>query len=450
MPGFPLGLDDTEGFGITMAHWIIGATIFETIAVSKHLLPTWINPTLAMIDPPPPGLGFWGAWALLTLALQLPFVALLLSRLLQGPTRRPPLCPAPPNHWPTSQQVGVITIVVPTLNEAQRLQPCLQGLTRQGYEVREILVVDSRSQDGTPDLVIQAGKQDPRIRLLTDDPLPPGWVGRPWALDYGFRQSSPASQWILGLDADTYPTPQLAATLLQVAIVENYDLITLSPKFILRFPGEWWLQPALLMTLVYRFGPAGGHNPDDRTMANGQCCLIRRTLLDQMDGYRSAAQSFCDDVTLVRQAAHQGAKVGFLDGANLLKVRMYEGLQETWQEWGRSLDLKDATTPAQLWGDLVFLLATQGSPILLLLLWSLVELLGYGSPLVCYAWGLNGFLVAIRFALLFAIRTSYDFGEGSGTAWPFWLSPLADPFAVARIWLSAQRTPNQWRGRQYS
>ena len=55
--------------------------------------------------------------------------------------------------------------------------------------------------------------------------------------------------------------------------------------------------------------------------------------------------------------------MGFLDGAKVIKVRMYEGAKETWTEWGRSLDLKDAATPAQVWSDVAFLSAVQGLPL---------------------------------------------------------------------------------------
>ncbi|MFZ9737567.1 MAG: 2'-O-glycosyltransferase CruG [Prochlorotrichaceae cyanobacterium] len=391
----------------------------------------------------------WEQWlsvaAFLVLALQIPAVLILFTRLLQGPGRRPPLTSLSVN----STQVGQVSVIVPTLNEVDRLHPCLEGLTRQGYEVREILVVDSRSQDGTQDLVKAASLKDPRIRLLEDDPLPPGWVGRPWALHNGFLRSSPESEWILGIDADTQPDPTLAATLLRVAEQEQFDLITLSPKFILKFPGEWWLQPALLMTLVYRFGPAGGKNPPDRVMANGQCCFCRRSLLVEMEGYSGAAQSFCDDVTLVRQAAQRGAKVGFLDGANLLKVRMYEGLQETWQEWGRSLDLKDATTVPQLLGDLALLKLVQGAPLFLTVLLGIAVISGHPSLTVTIAFALNLILVIFRFALQAAIQSSYDFESPSQGRWLFWLAPFADPLAVARIFLSAAQTPRQWRGRTY-
>ncbi|MGD1949749.1 MAG: 2'-O-glycosyltransferase CruG [Leptolyngbyaceae cyanobacterium] len=385
--------------------------------------------------------GWLGAIALTLLLVQLPAVMVLLSRLLKGPTRRPPLQP----QAGAPSQVGTVSVVVPTLNEAQRIAPCLAGLAHQTEEVREIVVVDSRSTDGTPELVKAAQKKDARFRLLTDDPLPPTWVGRPWALHYGYTHSSPNSKWVLGIDADTQPQPGLVAALISAAEADGYDLVSLSPRFILQTPGEIWLQPALLMTLVYRFGPAGA--PDDgaeRVMANGQCFLCRRELLDQLGGYTVARNSFCDDVTLARHAAQRGAKVGFWDGACLLKVRMYEGWRETWQEWGRSLDLKDASSAGQVWSDLWFLTSVQALP------WLSVPVLLLGPPTLTtqLALGINGVLIAARFALQFAILSSYDLSHARGR-WLFWLSPLADPLAVLRIALSSFRRPTSWRGRHY-
>jgi len=383
-------------------------------------------------------------WAMGLLLIQLPAVFILMARLLQGPVRRSPLQPCHPNL----NQLGQVSVLVPTLNEVHRLSPCLQGLTRQSYEVREILVIDSHSQDGTPELVIAAQQRDPRIRLLSDEPHPPDWVGRPWALHTGFLHSAKGSEWILGIDADTQPQPGLVAALITAATTEGYDLISLAPRFILKTPGELWLQPALLMTLVYRFGPAGvGADIAERVMANGQCFLCRRSVLTAMGGYQVARQSFCDDVTLARQAAARGAKVGFWDGAHVLKVRMYEGAWETWQEWGRSLDLKDAATPYQTWGDLWFLTAVQGLPWLVLpglafCLWKTSTL-----PLQL-ALGCNLSLVIMRLALQWAITPSYDLNQARHQ-WTFWLSALADPLAVLRIFLSVLRRPTQWRGRQY-
>ena len=386
------------------------------------------------------------ALSLFLLLIQVPATAILLSRLLKGPSRHPPIEP----QSPIPDLLGSVSVVVPTLNEANRISPCLAGLSRQSYEVREITVVDSNSQDGTPDLVKAAQQKDPRFRLITDDPLPAGWVGRPWALHNGFLHSE-GCEWILGIDADTQPSPGLVAGLVRTAQAEGYDLVSLSPQFILKYPGECWLQPALLITLIYRFNSAGvDTQASERVMANGQCFLCRRSVLAQLGGYTSAKSSFCDDVTLARNIAAVGFKVGFLDGAKVLKVRMYEGAAQTWEEWGRSLDLKDASSTAALWGDLWLLLVVQGLPlpILLSFLFLSPPLPLSPAPLL-FLLGLNLFLLAIRFALLFAIAPSYDRTQATG-GWLFWLSPLADPLAVLRIFLSAFRTPTKWRGRSYS
>ncbi|MGB3616305.1 MAG: glycosyltransferase, partial [Elainellaceae cyanobacterium] len=257
------------------------------------------------------------------------------------------------------------------------------------------------------------------------------------------------SDWVLGIDADTQPQPQLVSSLVQAVDQQGYDMVSLSPQFILSGPGEFWLQPALLMTLIYRFGPSGSRTEDvTRVMANGQCFLTRRSLLADLGGYESARRSFCDDVTLARRAASAGAKVGFWDGSRLLKVRMYNGVAELWREWGRSLDLKDAASPQQTWGDVGFLAAVQGLPVLVCLVFGTAWLAGLQTPLLAAVLGLNGALLLSRIALLWAIAPSYDRDQASGR-WAFWLSPLADPLAVIRIALSASRTPTQWRSRQY-
>lgn len=378
---------------------------------------------------------------ILLLLIQVPAVFILLSRLIKGPRRHPPILPGSP----TPELLGSVSVVVPTLNEAQRITPLLAGLSKQSYEVREIIIVDSNSQDGTQNLIKDAQQKDPRFRLMTDDPLPPNWVGRPWALHNGFLHSR--SEWFLGMDADTQPHPGLVAGLVKTAEALKYDLVSLSPQFILKYPGECWLQPALLMTLLYRFDPAGVNTKQpERVMANGQCFLCRRSVLAAVSGYTSARSSFCDDVTLAREIAASGFKVGFLDGAKILKVRMYEGAMQTWKEWGRSLDLKDASTPVQVWGDLWLLSMVQALPlpIIFILLFSCYPHSLFSHSLLI----LNIFLLFIRFGMLLAIAPSYDKKDAQG-GWLFWLSPLADPLAVLRIFLSAFRTPREWRGRKY-
>ena len=388
------------------------------------------------------------------LLLQVPATLVLLKRLSTARDRTAPLLPLSPTELALAKQSQnfQVSIVIPTLNEIERLPTCLEGLRDQAAQeiIREIIVVDSRSQDGTHEYVQKLQTDFPiPLKLVTDDPLPEDWVGRPWALHTGFLHSDPTSEWVLGLDADTLPQQGLVASFIQKAIADNFDIVSLSPKFILKTAGEQWLQPALLVTLIFRFGATGDRAQftEDRVMANGQCFLSKRAKLVELNGYELAKSSFCDDVTLARAAAQRGAKVGFLDGAALIQVRMYTSMLETWREWGRSLDLKDAATPIQTFADCLLLTAVQGLPWLLaiaLLIWQPMR-----SPLInMLFWDilfwLNAFLIFIRCLLVFGIRTSY-----TEVGFWFWLSPLADPVAVIRIWISALSKPKSWRGRTY-
>jgi dolichol-phosphate mannosyltransferase len=102
----------------------------------------------------------------------------------------------------------------------------------------------------------------------------------------------------------------------------------------------------------------------------------------------------------------------------------------------------------QTWSDVAFLLAVQGMPLLVAIAGLVAWWVGWGTPTILAATALNGFLLALRWGLLWAIAPAYDLQEAT-SAWLFWLSPFADPLAWLRIMLSASQQPKQWRGRSY-
>lgn len=370
--------------------------------------------------------------------LQAILAAVLLARLSGGRRRRPPEAPI----LSGLDQDG-LTVVVATLNEARRIAPCLKGLEAQGAPVREILIVDSGSTDGTRELVTAAAARDARIRLLTDPPLPSGWIGKAWALQFGTQQAT--QPWVLGMDADTEANPGCAAAVLAAAQREGFDVVSFAPRFDGQSAAERWLQPALLVTLIYRSGAAGDPRvKPDRVIANGQCFLAKRATILGHGGYEAVKDSFAEDVSLVRHLARRGVPVGFLDGSRLYRVRSYTGIAQMWREWGRSLDLKDATTRLrQLW-DTLFVVGAQGlatpSAVALVLSWPALA----PSPWRTLAAASTATLVAVRWLLLFGIAPSY---ERRGLSW--WLSPLADPLAALRLVISTLRRPKHWRTRRY-
>jgi dolichol-phosphate mannosyltransferase len=369
----------------------------------------------------------------------------VMRRLAGGRTRKPAVAPRPGDD-----HAAAVSVVVPTLNEGARLEPCLRGLAGQGPVVREIIVVDSGSTDRTRDLVARAAARDPRFRVEQDPPLADGWIGKVWALQHAL--SLVRGEWVLGVDADVEPRPRAVAGALDAAIGGGYDVVSFAPSFGGQTAAEQWLQASLLATLVYRVGAAGADAPDpERTMANGQFFLAKRHVLAAHGGYAAARQSFSDDVTLARHLARAGVRVGFLDGSRLYVVRAYTSAGQMWREWGRSIDLRDSSHPARHWLDVAVVTLAQGVPWFVLLVAAAATLGGGGwRRALPGAWGtalaaVGGTLLAIRLLLLLALRGSYE-----RVRWTFWLSPLADPLAVVRLWASSLRRPAVWRGRRYA
>ena len=334
-------------------------------------------------------------------------------------------------------------MLVPTLNEGRRIGPCLAGLHQQGAPLTEIIVVDSGSTDDTRDQVEAMRAVDDRFRLIDDRPLPEGWIGKVWALERG--RAVATGEWLLGIDADTEPRAGLVAGVIEAARANRFDMVSFAPRFAGMTRAEQWVQPAMLTTLIYRTGAAGGRGTrPDRVLANGQCFLARASLLAEGGGFAPARRSFSDDVTLARHYAASGARVGFLDGSRLYVVRAYDSLGQMWREWGRSIDLRDSTSRVRQAVDLLLLVFAQALPIPILA--AVAAGLIDGSPTAMdMLIGINAAFVLMRVGLLAAVAGSY---ERPGLA--FWLSPFADPLAVFRVLLSSVRRRRAWRGRQYA
>ena len=340
--------------------------------------------------------------------------AVALRRLARGRVRRPPLAPAP-----VPDEVSV-SVVIPARNEELRIGACLAPF--RGAD--EVIVVDDESEDGTAEVARSFG-----ARVVEGEPLPPGWVGKPWALQQGVRAAS--GDVVVTLDADARPADGLPGALV-AALGDDADFVSVGPRFVCETAGERLVHPALLCTLVYRFGPVGAEPPasPDDAQANGQCTAYRREEFLAAGGYERVRGQMTEDYALARVLVGEGRRVRFEDGADVLEVKMHDSVREVWREWGRSLAMADVLSPGRRAVDCAVVWTCMAAP-----LWRVA---------LRRATVIDWALLAIRLALLAAFARFY---RRRGAA--FWLSPLADPVAAARITLSSLRQTRRWRGRVY-
>jgi dolichol-phosphate mannosyltransferase len=343
--------------------------------------------------------------------------------------------PATPVNQPA--ETGRLTLLVPVLNEYQRLAPCLTGLMAQGSAVAEILVVDGGSCDGTQDLVALFMQRDSRVRLLDASPLPAGWNGKSWGLHVGFQQIAPTSEWVLTLDADVRPTALLATSLLMHADKTGLSALSVATLQEIEGVGQGLLHPALLTTLIYRFGiPGHAIRKVQAVQANGQCFLCRRTLLERCGDFSVAQSSLCEDVTLARALVAAGHPVGFYEADDLVSVAMYQNWRELWQNWTRSLPMHDRFAGKHTVYNWLTLLLVQALPLPLLLYLMLSRSRDWKLIL------LNACAVMLRLGVLFGTARAYR-----RLPWSYWLSPLCDLPVVVKLGISGLQRRHTWRGR---
>jgi dolichol-phosphate mannosyltransferase len=318
---------------------------------------------------------------------------------------------------------ATISVVIPARNEEQRLRPLLEALATD-RTVSEVIVVDDESSDGTAALARTLG-----ATVVSGKPLPAGWVGKPWALDQGLRAAS--GDWVVSFDADVEPSSGLARALVERVRADGIDMASVAGRFQCPTVGLRALHPALLTTLVYRFGPPGrSSGRSRRVLANGQCTAVRREDLLAASGYSAAAGHLTDDVALARSLTERGWQTALLDGTSVLRVRMHTSARDAWCEWGRSLPMPDVTSVVAQVADIFTLLVTQALPLPRVLL-------RRADPL-------DLLLLAMRAGTLAGTARAYE-----RTDVAYWLSPLTDAAAVLRVLWGAVRPERSWRGRTY-
>jgi chlorobactene glucosyltransferase len=220
-----------------------------------------------------------------------------------------------------------VSVVLAARNEADDIGPALDGLLLQRGVELEILVVDGGSTDGTREEVARRG---PRVRLIEEPPLPPGWVGKNWACDVGYRAAT--ASYLLFTDADLRYDPAAVATTIDWAEKEHADLATLAPTVEVRTFWEKVVLPFYVqLVLTYFRTPRVNLDDSHTAMANGQFTLVRRDAYEEVGGHVAVRGFVLEDVALARRfrAAHKRLRVAW--APQLLSTRMYRDRREMFE-----------------------------------------------------------------------------------------------------------------------
>src|SRR5690242_1204981 len=180
-----------------------------------------------------------------------------------------------------------VSAVVPARNEEAMIAACVESLAVQ-KEIKEILVIDDQSSDGTAEIVRGLSNKYSNVRLLAATELPAGWVGKNNAVWIGARESR--GDWLLFTDADAVHATDSAARALSIAAENDAALVSFSPEQVMQTWHEKAVIPYIFTRLNKRFRFTDVNDAKSAAAAaNGQFILIRRDAYDATGGHASIA-----------------------------------------------------------------------------------------------------------------------------------------------------------------
>jgi hypothetical protein len=327
-----------------------------------------------------------------------------------------------------------ICLCIPVRDEQQEVGAALDSWLAQDYPGLRIVLVDDGSRDATPAILApRAAARPDRLRVLRNETLPPGWLGKNHALDLASRQpESLSADWLLFSDGDVQASPDLLRRAMGFLEANPGDLLALLPRVDTVGLAERVFLPcatvAFLWAIPFRQVPRPGSAAH---CGVGAFTLVSRRAYDAVQGHRGAPMVVVDDMHLAYRVKAAGFTNRVARGGPDLHLRMYHGLRDLVVAMRKNV----LPVPALVWLaplSAVVALAVPLSPVLLALT---------GQPWA----GLALWLLVPP--VLGEVNQRFS-QRPADLAWAFW--PLNGvPLALGIVWALADRLRgvNHWRGR---
>jgi chlorobactene glucosyltransferase len=335
-----------------------------------------------------------------------------------------------------------LSIVVPARNEERQIEECVRSLLAQRHNDFEVVVVDDCSDDATPQILARLASEDARLRIVWGTALPDGWVGKPWALTQGVRESRGA--WLLFTDADTFHYPNGAASVQRAAIERNLGALSvLTDQDLVTLP-ERALMPSLFLAILGGTGPIGDvGDPEkpDVALFNGQYVLASRTAYEAIGGHAAVRNEIAEDLELARRFKRDGRfRIALTGSEGVAHTRMYRSLGEIWAGFTKNFALGLRERP--VWGAIGACALACISPL---------TQLTFIAALLSARWIDAAVLAVAMAAVLAVVAYQMRLMRAPASSVPWY--PVGTAFTVAVLTVSialfASGRGVVWRGRRY-
>lgn len=331
-----------------------------------------------------------------------------------------------------------VSVLIPARNEAHRIGPTIASIIAQDCaSITEIIVLDDESTDGTADVVLAAAHGDPRVRVVSGQPLPDGWLGKPWACEQLGRIATGSV--LVFTDADVHFEPHAISATVTEMRAANLELLSPYPKQLAETWAERIFQPMVTWSwaAALPIGIAERSSRPSLSAAIGQFIVVDAHAYRSSGGHASVRDCVIEDIMLLRTFKRAGFRGVAANGASLASCRMYATSTEVVDGYTKSLwyafGSKRSAAVAITGMGIVYI-----APPIAMLLAKDKRTKAYGA--IGYASGVTSRVLTAR---AFDERSVFD-----GLAHP--VTMLGVGALTTASWIRKQRGTLTWKGRNVS
>jgi glycosyltransferase involved in cell wall biosynthesis len=219
-----------------------------------------------------------------------------------------------------------VSVLFAARDEEEKLPGALATLVEIDYPGLEVVAVDDRSSDATGRILNEFAETHARLRVVHITQLPPGWLGKPHALQKAYEAAS--GEWLLFTDADVRFRPDALRRAVALAKQRKLDHLTLLAD--VEMSGFWETVLLTFFGMAFHLGnnPGGVSDPDSRAYVGvGAFQLMSRGAYEAGGTHRRLAMEVVDDMKLAKMVRLAGFRSAVGVSEEAVVVRWHAGLR---------------------------------------------------------------------------------------------------------------------------
>lgn len=219
----------------------------------------------------------------------------------------------------------LVSLIFAARDEEEKLPQALATVLAIDYPKLEIVAANDRSRDATSRILQDAAIRDSRLKVVTIERLPEGWLGKPHALQTAYEACT--GDWLLFTDADVHFLPDAIRRVIRLARTKHADHLTLMCEVEMH---NFWERVVLtFFGLGFHLAtdPGGVSDPRSRSYVGiGAFQLLKREAYEKSGTHRRLAMEVVDDMKLAKIVKQSGYRSCVGVAQRFVTVRWHAGL----------------------------------------------------------------------------------------------------------------------------